>query len=198
MVFNPPYDDIKKDNSDMALFISSYLRHKIFSFAPNHEVEIYPLAEIKRDGKKELEIDVYIKEYNLGIEVKVYEDAYARMTVSRLNSIVDRLLVQVKKYFEFGIEKVIIVTNIVESSTVKIEKLLKEKLPTEYGDKILILPQDIDGLLERLNNISEYITKDQSEKFSKAFEQQDEKKSIEHDEDDSTKNDEDDTPKKED
>ena len=52
------------------------------------------------------------------------------------------------------------------------------------GDVHFARAQNIDGLLDRLNKISEYITKDQNEKFSKAFEQQDEQESIEHIEDD--------------
>jgi len=170
--FQHPYDEVKKDNSDLPLFISSYFKHKVSTEAPMGEVKIFPLVQIKMDNGQTFDIDVYLPKFEVGIECKVYEDAYAPMTRQRIGSIVGRLMPQIKNYFDIGITNVIIITNLIESSKNKVESALKNKLIQEgYSDNFEILSKDITHLLEWMDEKSKIITTHIQESFAKAFEQ---------------------------
>jgi hypothetical protein len=166
----PPLNDIMKNNSDLPLFISSYLRYKIFSINPKVTTKIYPLSkQVVND--KIFDIDVYLPDYQTGIECKVFEDAYAHMTSSRLNSIVGSLIPQVQRYFDFGIQNVIIITNLVESSKNALEKLLKKRLAeNDYLQSVEILHKDIDMLIKWLDEKAQGVTDQIMEDFAKSFE----------------------------
>lgn len=170
--FNPSYEEIKKNNSDIPLFISSYLKHKIFYFTPGSEISIYPLSIIESEDGTIFEIDVYIPDFSVGIECKIFDDAFAPMTRSRINSIIGRLSSQIKNYFDFGLDNVIIITNLIESSKNKIETSLKKKLIEDnYPNNIEFIPKDIDKLIGWLNERANSITNYLRESFAKALEQ---------------------------
>lgn len=167
-----PYSEVKKENSDLPLFISTCLKHRMSAIAPIGEVKIYPLAQIKLDNGQTFDIDVYIPKFEVGIECKVFEDAYAPMTQQRLGSIVGRLTPQIKNYFDVGITKVFIITNLIESSKNNVESALKKKLIEEgYSDNIEILSKDIIQLLEWIDEKSKIMAKYIMDSFTKSLEQ---------------------------
>jgi len=167
--FIPPYNEVKKTNSDLPLFLSSYLKHKIISFSPNKDVPILALYNIIIEDVK-FDIDVYIPNYQAGIECKIFENASARMTKTRTNGIVGNLIPQIQRYFSVGIEHVVIVTNLGKSASEKVEKTLKSKL-LEIGesDDVELIHKDIDYLLEWLDSKAEGITSLLSEDFAKSL-----------------------------
>jgi len=169
--FIHPYNEIKKNNSDLPLFISSYLKHKIVTLYPAKELEIFPMAKVSLEDGTIFDIDVYIPEYDMGFECKVFEDAYARMTSSRINSLVGGLLPQIHRYFDAGIQKVFIVTNLVESSSNKVERLLKRKLSESgYPSEVELLAKDYDKLLKWLDEKAQLITNQRAKLFTKSLE----------------------------
>jgi len=177
--FVAPYNEIKKNNSDLPLFISSYLKHKVVTFYPAKELEIYPMVKMSLDDGTIFDVDVYIPEYHVGFECKVFEDAYARMTSPRINSLVGGLLPQVKRFFDAGIQNVIIVTNLVESSSNKVERLLKRKLSeSDYPSKIELLAKDYDKLLKWLDEKAQLITNQRTELFVKSLENKSEPEEL--------------------
>ncbi len=148
----PPFSEVKNDNSDLPLFISSYLKHKIGSEAPAENVQVYPKATIRSEDGKEAEVDVYLPEFGLGIECKVFEDAFARLTQDRLGSIVGRLTRQIEKYFGIGISRVAVVTNLPEGSRSQLETALQNKLAKDWQNQTIeVLGGDVDSLLEWLD-----------------------------------------------
>lgn len=167
--FISSYEEIKKNNSDLPLFISSYLKHKIISLNPKKELEIIPMKKLQVEDVV-FDVDVYIPKYHVGFECKVFEDAFARMTGPRLNSIVADVFKQIKRYYDADIHKVILVTNLVESSTGKLEKSLKKKmLENGYPDNIEILHKDVDFLLGWLDEKAQKVTDQLAEDFVKSL-----------------------------
>jgi len=103
----------------------------------------------------------------------VFEDAYARMTSPRINSVVGGLLPQVKRYFDAGIEKVFIVTNLVESSSNKVERLIKRKLiESDYSSEIKLFSKDYDKLIKWLDEKAQMITNQRVELLTKSLERE--------------------------
>lgn len=148
----PPFSEIKIDNSDLPLFISSYLKYKISSKAPAREVKVLPKALIKTEEGKMFDVDVYIPEFDMGIECKVFEDAFAPMTKARLGSIVGSLEPQIRKYLSIGIKNVTVVTNLPENSRNKLKAALENALANEGLKQIEVLPGDIDAMLKWLDD----------------------------------------------
>ena len=76
------------------------------------DVKILPKAVVKSDDGVKFDVDVYIPEFSISIEYKVFEDPFAPMTQSRLDSVVGRIMWQIRNYFKIGIKRVIIVINL--------------------------------------------------------------------------------------
>jgi hypothetical protein len=168
----PPYSETKIDNSDLPLFISSYLKHKIASQAPVGEVKVFPKALIKSNETIVCDVDVYLPEFAIGVECKVFEDPFARMTQSRLGSIVGKLLPEIKKHFDIGIKSLIIVTNLSESAGNKLKTALEKALKEEgLNQPIEVLPGNIDTLMKWINEQASKIAKQVQESINKAIEQ---------------------------
>ncbi|WXG44275.1 MAG: hypothetical protein WED04_09625 [Promethearchaeati archaeon SRVP18_Atabeyarchaeia-1] len=166
----PPYSLTKADNSDLPLFISAYLKHKIGIAAPTEMVKILPKAVIKTNEDKTIEVDVYLPDYDAGIECKVYEDAFAPMTQSRLGTIVGHLIPQIKRYTSIGIKTVIVVTNLDEGSLGKLKSGLQDRLANEDPKPTVeVLPGEINTLLNWLNQRSSAIAKQIQDSLNKAL-----------------------------
>lgn len=162
----PPYNEIKKDNSDLPLFISSYLKHKIYSEAPIREVDVLPKAVIRSEEGNTFDVDVFIPEFAVGVECKVFEDPFAPMTQARLGSIVGTLEPQIRSYFGIGIKDLTVVTNLPNSSKDKLKTALKNKLKVGGFDQALeVLPRDIDILLQWLDEQALKIAKHIQDSF---------------------------------
>jgi len=116
------------------------------------------------------DIDVYIPEYSVGFECKVFEDAFAPMTAPRVNSVVNDVQKQVQRYYDFGIQHVVLVTNLVQSSSKTVEKALKKKLSENgYPESLEVIHKDIKYLLEWLDEKADKISKLLAEDFVKSI-----------------------------
>jgi hypothetical protein len=174
----PPYSEIKINNSDLPLFISSYLKHKLSLEIPMVEAEIIPGANIKSEDGTSCEVDVYIPEFSLGIECKVFEDAFARMTTTRLSGIIGKdLLPQIKKYLSMGIKNITIVTNLIEESCNKLKTRIEGIIKEEgLNLNIELLTGDIDNLIKWLDEKASIISKTYRESLEKVIKQSIERK----------------------
>jgi hypothetical protein len=173
-----PYSEIKINNSDLPLFISSYLKHKLSLEIPMVEAEIIPGANIKSEDGTSCEVDVYIPEFYLGIECKVFEDAFARMTTTRLSGIIGKdLLPQIKKYLSMGIKNITIVTNLIEESCNKLKTRIEGIIKEEgLNLNIELLTGDIDNLIKWLDEKASIISKTYRESLEKVIKQSIERK----------------------
>jgi hypothetical protein len=166
--FENSFGDVKYDNSDIVLFISSYLRFKFENEAFLDDIKILPNVVYKTDTGKDVEIDVHLPEYNIGFECKIFEDAYAPMTAARISSITDTLSKQLANYREVDIEEVVLVTNLMPASCEKLRKDLNSKLKKKkILLKIKVLSGDYVELLEELDNIIKNISEKASPLFVK-------------------------------
>jgi len=165
-IFERVPGEIKSRNSDLPLFVSSYLRFKLSSQMLIGDVEIFPKAEVdysveeKEDESSKVEIDVYIPNFKIGIECKTFETPLAPMTVERANGIVGRLMKQLRKYVKAGISEFFLVTNIPEKRLGKIQQsfevsLRNAQIPLNFK----IIPGNIDSLLNFLDNLADRIAK---------------------------------------
>jgi hypothetical protein len=167
--FENSFAKIKYDNSDIALFISSYLRFKLENDSFLDDIKILPNVVYKTDSGKDAEIDVHLPEFNIGIECKIFEDAYAPMTSARISSITDTLSKQLANYHEVNIEEVLLVTNLTTPACEKLRKDLNSKLKKKkISLKIKVVPGDYVELLDELDEIITNISKKTSPLFIKA------------------------------
>jgi len=170
--FEDSYASIKIDNNDLPLFISRYLRYKMISGVLQHKVEIYPNAVVRIEDGKEAEIDVFIPEWNFGVECKVYEDVFAPMTDARMNNLKDKLLKQIHRYSQANISQILIVTNLTSSSAEKLQGAIVEAL-RQGGDsasiKAKVLSGDVEVLLSTLDEIASEIVKSINESTQRKF-----------------------------
>lgn len=166
-----PFSEAKIDNSDLPLFISSYLRHKIASEAPTGNAHVFPKATIKSEDGKEAEVDVYLPELGIGIECKVFEDAYARLTQARLGSIAGKIAPQIERYFGAGISRVAVATNLPEGSRSQLETALQKRLAKDWQNQTIeVLGGDVDSLLEWLDTQALTVAIQVQNSLNKAFE----------------------------
>jgi ribosomal protein L37AE/L43A len=164
--FENNFSKIKYDSSDIALFISSYLRFKIENGVFEGTVNIYPKVILKNIDEKDSELDVFIPEFNIGIECKIFEDAFAPMTSQRINSISGKLSQQIERYEQMNVQKMAIVTNLTEIASGQLENNLNQKLKKKKIDmKIKVLPGNSQILLETLNDIVKKITESMNKKM---------------------------------
>jgi hypothetical protein len=138
--FGPQYEQVKLKNNDLPLFVSAYLRYKVNS-------------------------DVYLPEFQLGIECKIFENSFAPLTKSRLGSIAGDLTEQIKKYYSIGLKKVALITNLPSDSSEKVKAIVSKKLRKGMPDFEMV-PGDVESLLEWLDTLAHAI----AEKVNKDFE----------------------------
>lgn len=166
-MFETVLSDIKSENGDLPLFVSSYLRFRLSSQMLVGEVKIFPKAEVdysdedkEEDEPSKVEIDVYIPNFNIGIECKTFETPLAPMTVERANGIVGRLMKQLRKYVKAGISEFFLVTNIPEKRLGKIQQSFEVSLSNaQIPLSFKIIPGNVDKLLNFLDNLADRIAK---------------------------------------
>lgn len=159
----PSFDNLKMKNIDLPLFISSYLRYIVSVKAPLADFQIYPSASVTTDqdstSAKRVELDVYLPQFNGCIECKVYEDAFAPMTMNRMSSITGRLIQKIESYLALGLENVYFVTNLPDSSADKVQTALQNAIANKEGSiEFGISGVNVDSLLKWLNEISSSIS----------------------------------------
>jgi len=174
-MFKGALGDIKSENSDLPLFISSYLRFRLSSQMVLEDLEIYPKAEIaysiRSGGEKDLakvEIDVYIPSFRIGMECKTFETPLAPMTTERANGIVGNLMKQLRKYVKGGISEFFLITNLPNKNLGKVQQALEislrnAQLPLQ---DFRIIPGDVDMLLNFLNVLADRVAKQTWERYT--------------------------------
>ena len=167
-MFERVLGDIKSKNSDLPLFVSSYLKFRLSSQMLVGDVEIFPKAEIdysvvgkEEDEPSKVEIDVYIPSFNIGIECKTFETPLAPMTTERASGIVGDLMKQLRKYVKAGISDFFLITNLPEKRLGKIQKsfevsLRNAQIPLQSFE---IIPCDIGRLLNFLDSLADRMAK---------------------------------------
>jgi len=164
-MFRGQFSKIKTENQDLPLFISSYLKFKTSLSTIIGEIRVYPNAHVKiptATSNREVEIDVYIPDYRMGIECKTYTDSTSPMTNQRLHGITGDIIEKhIKKYRQVGIEHIYLITNLQENQTQKIENTLKASLQNRNikVKTLKVIPGKIDTLLQFLNTLANQITK---------------------------------------
>jgi len=177
-LFKEPLGKLKSENSDLPIFISSYLKHKLSSSVSSGNIQIYPQAELadanetekKGEGFK-VEIDVYIPLFHIGMECKVLETPLAPMTTQRANGIVGELMKQLRKYVKAGVSEFFLVSNLPEANLRKVRKafqisLQNSQLPLK---DFQIIPGDIEALLGFLNGLAARIAKQMWENYTQSL-----------------------------
>lgn len=162
---------LKSDNADFPIFISAYLRNRLAYSAALADVRIHPNAVMPMNGDQ-VEVDVYLPEYGIAIECKVFEDAMAPLTRSRLGSIKGDLIRQLENLANIGIPNITLATNLPAASATKLKAtLLKAAQQKNLRIQNLeVAPGDAAVLIRYLNALSDYIATQISEKMSKSFE----------------------------
>jgi len=168
-VFDKSYSLIKSQNLDLPLFITSFLRQQVGFQAPLSEPEIQPNARVSiASGEGQVEIDVFIPQFKIGIECKIFEDALAPMTITRVNGISGRLSNQINSYIDAGIESIIVITNLTKDSAQKIQQKLQKIYNNRKNNKLKITV--FGGNIEDLLNFLTIISNGISAELNKAFE----------------------------
>ena len=177
-MFKGALGNIKSENGDLPLFISSYLKFRLSSQMLIEIPEIYPKAEItysiRSQGKKDVskvEIDVYIPSFRIGMECKTFETPLAPMTTERANGIVGDLMKQLRKYVKAGISEFLLITNLPDKNLGKIQQALEislrnAQLPLQ---DFKVIPGDVDKLLNFLNGLADRLAKQAWEGYTKRF-----------------------------
>ncbi len=169
-LFNEQFGKVKSINADLPLFISSYLKHQTAIQSLGEELTIFPNAVIKLEGKN-VEVDVYIPRYNIGIECKNYLSTSIPDTPTRAKSIAGELKQQILNYKEVGIENIYIIANL---STKTLERVNVELIDS-FKKKKLIMPKvtiiqgDPNSVIKLLNELSASISMDFKKNFETMF-----------------------------
>jgi len=164
-MFKGQLGKIKAENQDLPLFISSYLKQKTSFSTIFGEIRIYPNAQTETKAtpnKETVEIDVYIPDFQTGIECKAYTNPTTPMTKDRLNGMTGDIIENhVKKYSKIGIDKIFVVANLPENQAQKLENALKAAAAESLGIKletIKVVPGNVETLLQSLDDLSAKMT----------------------------------------
>jgi len=163
----PSLAKMKGENADLAVFASAYLRNRLTYSAPTEDVEVYPNA-VTNVNDHEVEVDVYLPQFNIGLECKVFEDALAPLTKNRLGSIVGGLSRQVEGFSSIGIENVVVVTNLPQESAVRLGQELQKDVQQRSMKitNLVVVQGNVDALIQMLDTLSSSIAKQVGEKLS--------------------------------
>ena len=150
--FVPTYEKVKLGNKDLSLFISSYLRYKVSELAPLATLDVRPNATLSSKGVR-VEVDVYLPQFNTGIECKVFENPFAPMTTARLGSIQGPLVKQIRNYTSVGIKKIGIATNLPPEAIEKLKTALTRDV-RRGSVAFEMVPGDVDDLIRWLDQLA--------------------------------------------
>ena len=168
-LFDEQLGEIKSLNNDLPLFISTYLKHQIDLNALGEKVGIFPNAVIKLK-EKEVEIDVYIPEYKIGVECKNYLTSSMPDTTTRIQSLTGQFRTQILNYQQAGIEQIFIVANL----PMRTFEQLNKKLMEEFNDntelpRVAIIQGNTNNLLEFLKTLSSQLIDYATKKLKAVF-----------------------------
>ena len=175
--FTPSFSKLKKENNDLPVFISAYLKSNQFT-----PTKIFPNAKIKIGDKKN-EFDVLIEETSTGIECKCYENPLI-MSDNSIKSEVGKINKQIRNYKELGLKKIVLITNLssqnVEKFEIEIKNGLNDIIPTSIELEVLGLDlEDLyDFLEEEAKKISEISSKNIEKEFTKRIQKVNQTKDV--------------------
>lgn len=154
-IFSQAMNWFKTKNSDLPLFISSYLRYKLSEAVGNNSVEIYPNAKISAN-EKVLEVDVYLPQFTAGIECKLFQDWSSPPTSDRVNGLIGKFIPQIANYVELGIKHMVFVTNLPIEIVSKLLPKIQESISAKNLklDSFNIIARDINNLIQSLDETS--------------------------------------------
>ena len=149
--FTPSFSTLKKENNDLPVFISAYLKSNQLT-----PTKIFPNAIVKIDDKK-CEFDVLIEETYTGIECKCYENPL-NISDNSIKSKVGNINKQIRNYKDFGLKKIVLITNLSCQNAEKFKNEIKNELsdiiPTSIELEVLGLDlEDLHNFLENEANI---------------------------------------------
>lgn len=173
-MFKDSLGNLKSQNSDLPLFISSYLKFRLASSMLTAIPEIYPEAEVtfstgtEGEAASRVEIDVYIPSFSIGMECKTFEVPFAPMTTERANGIVGNLMKQLRKYVKAGTLEFFLITNLPDRNLGKVRQALEialrnSQLPLR---DFKVVPGDVDALLNFLNGLADRMAKVTWERYT--------------------------------
>jgi hypothetical protein len=164
--FVPAYEKVKLSNSDLPLFISAYLRHKVSQLAPLGTLDVRPNAVLSWKGLH-YEVDVYLPQFDTGIECKIFENSFAPMTAARLGSIQGPLTKQIKNYTSVGIRKIGVVTNLPTDANEKLKSAATKTL--QSGSAVVeMIPGNVEELVKWLDELATAIAAQFNKEFEKS------------------------------
>ena len=175
--FTPSFSKLKKENNDLPVFISAYLKSNQLT-----PTKIFPNAIIKIDDKK-FEFDVLIKETSTGIECKCYENPLI-ISDNSVKSEVGKINKQIRNYKELGLKKIILITNLSYQNAEKFENEIRNGLsdiiPTSIELEVLGLDLEYlySFLEEEANKISEISSKNIEKDITKRIQKVNQTKDV--------------------
>lgn len=180
--FTPSFSTLKKENIDLPVFISAYLKSNQFK-----PTKIYPNAKIG-----EFEFDVLIEETSTGIECKCYENPLI-ISDNSIKSEVGKINKQIRHYKELGLKKIVLITNLSCQNAEKFKNEMKNGLsdiiPTSIELEVLGLDLEVfyDFLEEEANKINEISSKDIEKEITNRIQKVNQTKDVltSHNEDES-------------
>ena len=175
--FTPSFSTLKKENNDLPVFISAYLKSNQFK-----PTKIFPNAKIKI-GDKKFEFDVLIKETSTGIECKCYENPLI-ISDNSIKSEVGKINKQIRNYKKLGLKKIVLITNLscqnAEKFETEIKNGLSDIIPTSIELEVLGL--DLENLYyfleEEANKISKISSKDIEKEITKRIQKVNQTKDV--------------------
>jgi hypothetical protein len=168
-LFGEQFGEIKSMNNDLPLFISTYLKHQIDLGVFGEKVQIFPNA-VLRVKEKEVEIDVYIPKYKIGIECKNYLTSALPDTTSRIQSLAGQFRTQIMNYQLAGIEQIFIIANLPIKTFERVSKQISEEFnDSNKSPQITIIQGNTNSLLEFLKSLSKYLIDKSTEELKAVF-----------------------------
>lgn len=145
-LLRPEFEAVKKQNQDLPLFMSSYIRQNSLG-----EVEIYPEALVETSTER-IQVDVLVPEFHIGMECKIYADNYV-VTTQKAQSIAGDLARHARGYAKAGVREYWACTNLSEAHANEVQQALTRELSSDASapTTVQVLPGSLEILLTQLD-----------------------------------------------
>jgi hypothetical protein len=134
----------KSQHKDLPLFIKEYISRK----APR--IKPATFKEIIVKGQSQAEIDVYVAESSTGFECKLFLNPTPEE--SQIKTYVDEILGSIRKYIDFGVARIFVVTNLSEKDARCVRDIIVSKLKEEgiVHGHVEVLSNSVEKLINVL------------------------------------------------
>ncbi len=157
---------LKVESSDLPIFISAYLRNKLIYLTAMEEISVHPNAVLNLQAGQ-MEVDVYLPQFRIALECKVFRDPFGSFSGSLAGSIVGDLRDKIVRLMALGVTDLVIATNLTAEATNKLrEELLSDE---RIRLRLWVLPRDVNNLIGTLDAIADSVGKQVSADFEKAL-----------------------------